>query len=531
METGFDPVQVGYGFGVPVPGMPLTSTDPTQEYVAGAFGRLTPRIPQLLPVAWDDISKNFGIRTYYAMLTDPAVKSSFMSLLLGALEQDLEIMPAIPVRPWQKKLDADQAMAVQCKEFCERGVQRLETPFDQTLLQLGAACAFGVKLAEVTDEPVETGLDKGKLQLRSVKVKPYWAWQFIVDVMMNVKGILTFLPAGPLNPDAKWNSDLQKAPMRSGYVILPATKFLCHTWMPEDNDPRGTSVLRAAYAAWNLKLQVLPYAYQHLIKFGSPGLDLEMAPNDNAKRQPIDPKTGMPIQGVPPVDAATYMSMVLAAYQNNGILVRPNGSMLNVISSDKAEALWKGFEWFDQQIVLAIELQTMATLEAKHSSKAHGQIGQDTKGTVQHWIRRSLCGCVRRQLFYRSIVDNFGEEIADRFTPIPTLGKAMPTDLPARWTAFANMGRTFTLTFSQIAEFCADNGLPVPDPEEYAAEQQQRQEQALAIRQAAPADPDEGQGGEDGELADNESKEQLKANPNKDNEDNEAERESAGKSL
>jgi hypothetical protein len=62
--------------GIPALGEFLKNADPSQDYVAAGPGRLTPNVPQLLPAALDDVTRNFGLKTYEAMLTDPAVWSS-----------------------------------------------------------------------------------------------------------------------------------------------------------------------------------------------------------------------------------------------------------------------------------------------------------------------------------------------------------------------------------------------------------------------------------------------------------------------
>ncbi|WP_406698575.1 hypothetical protein V5E97_06795 [Singulisphaera sp. Ch08] len=483
----------GYSEGSPVIGEPIKNPRPEQEYIAAGPGRLTPAIPQILGKEFDDVTRNFGSHPYEVMLTDPAVYSSYLALKLAILSGPIQIQPRIkplgyrysppatrkqrPAKPG-KVLSGDEAQAQEVADFCERELARLRTPIKATLLQMYDCMGMGSKLAEPTRELCESGPDKGRLGLKSVKVKPEWAWQYVVDAFMNVVGIITFVPSGVKGSE-------------SGFLILPPEKFAIMTWLPKDNDPRGTSALRAAYDWWNLKQQVKPYYYAHLQRFGSPSLDGVLSENDTAPGPAVDSVTGQEIPGKIVSPGQRYASQ-LVAFANNTVVVRPAGSELHVIEpKSNGEAFLNGFNLFDQQICLAIGLQTRASLEAKHGSKADSETAENTRGLVIDYGREAGSDWLEKQLLYDSVALNFGKDVADALMPIVIISQTEQQDLPAKWTAAASVG--YTLGESQLEEMDADLGLPERDMEadKAAADEAAQKAADLAAKMAPPGGPPE----------------------------------------
>jgi hypothetical protein len=358
-------------------------------------------------------------------------------------------------------LDPDQMQAQEVLDFCQRGIDRLGEDLMPQLFALLDAMAYGVKLAEVTDEVPTEGVDKGKLVLKSVKVRPNWAWRFLVDQYLEVKGILT------------WN------PQDGSYVVVDPSKVAWLTWMPEDSDPRGTSSLRAAYTAWNLKVQHWPMLYAHNVRFGSPGVDVEMAPEDTLDRPPID-RDGNDIQGVPLVSADRRIQMSVNLYKSGGTLCHPFGSKVTVFEPrNDGTPLRATIEMLSTEISLAIEYQARVSHEAKHGSKADSETAQDTKGLVNSY-GREVVGGVLRSILRQNVRDNFGDDAAERFTPLVKFGEADKQDQPAMLTAAGSVG--YTVTPSQMQEMDAQLGLPVRDPEEDARIQDEQMAKQVAMQ-------------------------------------------------
>jgi hypothetical protein len=468
-------------------GRKTVTPDPTRDYIQDGPGRFNPEYPESLIQEFDDVTRNFGHKTYVDMLTDPAVSSQYLGLKLSTVSGAIRVSPKVRPQGYSDgpsfdpgdsaKVTPQAKQSIEVSEFLKRDICRPVASFKSILLRALDMWAFGNKLGEITLKECEFGPDKGKLGLDSLNIKPHWAWQFVVDSTMKPVGILTYVPPGlPGGGD-------------SGYSVVPIEKFVTFTWLPIDNDPRGTSALRAAYDWWNLKRQVMPFYYQHLRRFGSPSLDVEMSPDDHQDRLPLDPYTGVEIANATPVKPEVRMMQALLAYQNNSVIVRPPGSKLTALEpTSNGESFLKAFDLFDRQICLAIALQTRVSLEAKHGSKADSETAQDTRGLVPTYASEELGKIVSRQLFYYLVKTNFGQDVAEEFTPDCVIGSTEKQDKPSMLSAVTSAG--FQIGRSQWKGIDDALDLPERDMEaDDAHSEQQAQKQAdLAAKMAPPAD-------------------------------------------
>lgn len=495
------------GYGIPIPAPVPMRANPRKEYVVTGPGRLAPTIPYALPAGTDDLTREFGFHTILGMLTDPAVSSSYLALKLGIIAGGMHLLPTHEPDATRKAqlaiarrkqptsltpagvtdrttmpdtetetdvaLSVDEANAQAAVEYCERLAKRL-LDWEVRLLNLMDAMAFGVKLAEVTCKVGDDGPDAGKLVWDTVKVKPWWSWRFVVDAWLNVKGILTFLPSGL--------PGISKAD--NGYLVLSPDKFVIASWLPVDNDPRGTILLRPAYAAWNLKIQILPQYYQHLVRWGSPGIDLEMAEGDTSPRIPTDDQ-GEPLPGAVPIPAETYALRNLIAYANGAALVHAAGSKVGTIEPrSNGEAFQLAFQWLDRQIVLAINLSARSSLEAEHGSKADTASGQDNRDLVTGFGRKWL-GTIVRCMFKVNLALNFGKAFAEEYTPEVQFGEGQAQNHAELWPAVASLHGSGYLGESQQAELDAKAGLP---PRDRAADDKAAKEKMPTMAVKAPVD-------------------------------------------
>lgn len=434
-----------------------------------------------------------------AMLTDAVVKASVGSLTLGVLDGGIKLtathpMPALTAKaakgkplpadeadaepdaakakppapapakpgslPQAKPPDPDQINSQKALDWCQRTHDRLGEGLTAELYSmLYGSMGIGVKLAEITCEVPTEGPDAGKLLISKFKVRANRAWRFMVDAWLNVRAILT------------WN------PNSACFELIDTSKFVWMSWMPRDSDPRGESLLTAAHTAWNLKVQLWPIGYSHAVKFGSPGIDIEMAENDLEERQPIDPETGEEIEDADPISSTAYVIQAASLYKAGGTMVHPFGSKVGVFESKgDGSAIRELIEVCNREIATAIEFQAKVMLEAQHSSKAEGGVGQDTKSLVIAYGRQ-LAAAVVRKMHRQNLEDNFGKDFADRFTPLVSFGGGEKADLPAMLAAASSAGYAFGP--SQMPELDAMLGVPVRDPEEDA----QHAEAAMTLQQ------------------------------------------------
>lgn len=487
----------GTFIGNPFVGTPLRNARPDRDYILTGPNRFTPKIPQSLPQDFDDVSRQFGHQTYLDMLTDPCVYSQYLTLKLSIISGAVRIMPRLRPQGYRAgqafkpregvTLSPEEQTSLDVASFCERDITRPKDSFKSFLLKSLDMMVFGNKLAEQTREEVKFGPDKGKLGLKSLNVKPYWSWHFVVDATMTPVGILTWVPSS--------------IPGRSisGYAVIPIDKFVLFSWLPMDNDPRGTSALRAVYDWWNLKRQVMVPYFNHLRRFGSPSLGVVMSADDTMERFPLDPVTGEERTDLPKVSPETRMQQATAAFTNNSVIVTPSGTEVDIVEPNgNGESFLKAFDLFDRQICLGIGLQTRASLEAKNGSKADSETAQDTRGLVTTFAREELGCIVTNQLLYESVRINFGEDIAEEFTPECVVGATEQQDQAAMITAVTGAG--FTIGRSQFEELDAQLGLPERDMEaddQHAQEQAQQQaDMAAQVKTAQP--PQDGNNGKSG---------------------------------
>lgn len=466
-------------------GRKLVQPDPASEFVGAIPHAGGPDRRYELPGGADDVARSFGARVWRAMLCDPAVSSAFNGLRLSILDGGIHFkpshdipaslrvvrMPTKPAKPGAKPDEAapkpqmtpEQARSVEVCEFVERRFKAVWDSIYPELFSLLESLAFGVKLGEITLAPVPFGVDAGRLGIGTYRVKPDWAWRFVVDRGMSVRGILSV-----------GQSD-------GSYVMADPKKFAWLTWMPKDGDPRGTSVLRAAYDAWNAKVQMFPEYYRFLKRFGSPGIAATLPEREPSPRPDVDDQ-GRDIANTA-VSPAQRMVKLLQLYQGGGVIATPFGTVVSPFESrSDGKALVDAFDLFDRQITLAIAMQVRASLEAKHGSKADSETAQDIKGLVVPFGREALASVMRRVA--RLLVEvNYGPDDAEIFLPKVMFGHAEQHDKPTVWGAVAGLWSSGYIGESQKEELDAEIGLPPRDAE---ADAKAAAEKLAAQQQSAP---------------------------------------------
>lgn len=449
------------------------STPPTKEVIPAAAGFMPP-YNYAMPRSFEEPDRPLTLRQIEAMLADPAVSSAYYTHKMAVLSGGLKLVSPVKQPAWSKrpntketgdkKLTDEEALARDCLEYCQRSWSRLagnQLPFLWSFLD---ALAEKTKLAEVTFELAEDGPDVGQLVFKSIDVKPNWAWRYVVDNKLKITGYLAYDPYG-------------------GYRVYPPDKFISITWLPRDSDPRGGSILTAARTAWNLKVQAWPQHYRHLVRFGSPSLDMEMAENDTAGKPGINADGSLKNDGSS-MPTAVYYTTMLGVFQSGGIIVRPNGSTLNIVEPHtNGDAFQLAVDLYNREIALAIEFSARAMLEAKHGSKADSATGENRKDVGVSFMREWLADAIY-PAFKLLVKLRYGDDAAQRFTPRPTFGNAEGANRPELWKSAASLG--FKLGPSQMAEMDDELGLPIRD-EEADAEATAEAMKAEAELNAPPA--------------------------------------------
>jgi hypothetical protein len=487
MSIGIDdtilpvPFMPGGGPGSPVPEVARAQRpDLKREYVATGTTYSNTQVPLALPASVDDVDRERGARHYEWMMTDPVVSASVRALKLAILAGGMDLKATISAKPGAKQPSADEELAQEIVDFCWRCVERCKG-WNAFLSGMLDASAFGNRMAEKTFEVAAGGPDAGNLVWKSIKVKPRDAWQFVVDDTMNVLGILYRKPGSG-----------------GTRLFLDREKVAILSWDAADSDPRGRPALRPVVEAVNLKRLIWPQLYKHACQFGSASLVGKTAPGE-VDRYPVDPITGQTITTAGLISPQQFMASQMVEFQNGSVLVVPAGAEVEPIQPQgDGAAFHKAVDLFNQEIVRGILLQTRATSEAEHGSKADSETGQDIFGLLVESGRQSLAGMLRDDCFRQLVALNYGQEAADEFTPLVTFGTEQQ-DRAAIWGAIAGLMSSGYLSPSQMEEVDSIAGLPIRDAIADAAKAKEAMEAQAALQPKPGPGGAKGEGPDDGE--------------------------------
>ena len=404
-------------------------TDPTREYVWGGSYGWSNQMYRYLPQGLDDLERDFP-EIYDKMLLDAKVQASVSTLKLSTLGQGVKLTSRK-----QDETDPEYDLAQEIVEFCQRNLDRLTTPLPNLLYELMDGMVFGHSIAEQVYEYPQTGPDKGKLCLKSIKVKPRRFLAFVVDEFYNVKGLTTtrqnYTVEDPTNP------------MLGN--LLARERFVIFAPFTRESDPRGKSILRSAYPAWWMKTQSWPEHIRYLAQFASPML-VGYTPE---KARPFTGQVNA--QGVP-LTAEDAMVNSLISARNGAVMSFPFGTKVEAISvGNGGQAFMESSRMFDEQISMAILLQTLATGEGIHQSRAASQTHKDVLNMLIGWLADTVAGVVEFDILRWLIAYNYSEELADRLRPKASLRSTATEDLPSTAAAVAGLWSAGYLDESQVS--------------------------------------------------------------------------------
>lgn len=310
---------------------------------------------------------------------------------------------------------------------------------------------------EVTQKQMVT-VSRPYLELRRIKVKERRSTAFIVDPYMNVIGILGLLP-GQFN--AVMSGSMFVNPTDMPPNVLPRSKFCVMSFRPQNADPRGTSILRAAYNAWWLKRQTWPEYLKYLAQFAAPSVVGFTAPDEEYTTDVDD--QGIPIDGATITSEQAMLNALMrlkggsAAVFKNGAEVQP----LQMMGDGKA--FRDAIELFNTEMTIAILHQKLATMDSTHDSRAAAEVHQDTLQTIIRQGRNAVIRMIRNDIIIPLIRFNFGEE-ALAWAPQATLGVADQVDFVGLANAVAALMKAGYLDPSQMQEIDIKLGL-APRPQ------------------------------------------------------------------
>lgn len=344
-------------------------------------------------------------------------------------------------------------------------------------------------------QPIQPArITKLMLVLNRINVKPSEHLVFVVDEFMNVQGFLARIPGVASFPTGGlFITENGVLPPN----FIAREKFAVLTFRPKDNDPRGTSIFRAAYEPWWIKLQIMPEWLKYLARFASgtiigktpPGVGL--APKLDASGAPaIDPTTGRPELMSPQVALLNTLMEV----KNGSVGVVPALTEVETLEmlAEGGEAFIRAFSLCDQWITMAILHQTLATNEGEHQARAAATVHKQVMDLVVQLIKNTVSRMLKRDILERFVEYNWGIEYVD-LTPNISLGDTEQQDFSALAQAIATLYSAKYLSPVHLQYFDTMLGVPPRPPEEIARLVKQQETGGLLADAAAQSlnDPKE----------------------------------------
>ena len=418
-----------------------------KEYIAdGTTAQWVGKTLRRLPHPIDDLSSDLGLDVYDRMRKDPQVRSCVRLLQASILEDGVQLSPAVS----DQQADGYD-VAVEIKDEAEWMLDNLDPDLSSVLYDLSLAICYGHRVAEQVYEQ-QRGIKKDSLlQLTRLKVKPNKSYALVVDPYMNLVGVspsVSVLERGITTMD-----------------VLPRSKFLVLTWDGEDSDPRGRSILNAAYTPWWRKYQIVPEWLRYLAQFGGPsliGYTAEGAvptPSVDAYGNPVLDADGNVVMTTP----EEALLAALLQFQNSTSLALPYSSKVDLVqSSGTGEAFTGSIVLCNSEMTKAILTQELATEQSRNQARAAAQVHQDALDTIIRQGKTTIARALVRDLLRPWIRYNWGDEKL-RFCPSVTLGTTEEQDRPETVRAFATLFSSGYLHPTQLPAVDRMLGLPVRD--------------------------------------------------------------------
>lgn len=407
------------------------AVDLTQDYASNQPLTAVPRF--ISGNAPDPSREEIPLETYRQMMTDAEVSSAVRLLAQKVAADDPLLTPATPDEEGRQALADDiaaflrlQLKSISMKDVCESFIT-------ESLHQ-------GYKIAEQTFELLEAGKYLNKVGLKSLRLLDIKDVGFAVDQFWNVLGF---------------------RPRQNQFEILPPEKFLWFAPYRHNNDPRGSVWIRSAHTAYNSKQRTRGYYEKFLDHYSIPSIHLQ--PSPQAKAQPKFDKNGQPVllNGKAVFEQPSEALLAVGQnFENRKVIVTPHGTTLNLLQIEaQGEAFERALRIDGQEITLAILLQTRATKEAQHGSKADSQTGESLLNDLVWSLKGKLARTLQKQCLEVLVWLNWGKENID-LVPSLSLGDSDRKDWASDASAASDLAPS--VTDSQWDSLTTQLGLPLP---------------------------------------------------------------------
>ena len=301
-----------------------------------------------------------GYETLRKMQQDPQVRACLSTKKFAVLSRGWEVHAA-------SASPEDAAVAA----FVRASLEGLRGSLLDNLYDVLDALALGVSLLEINYTLIAEGPYAGMVGLHSLKSKDPGDFEFETDAFLNLTGL-----------------------RGAAGAVYDVEKFVIYSYMPQYENPLGTSDLRAAFRAWQVKQQIVRWWAKYLEKFGMPTVtgsyDTTRGYGQDQQRELLS---------------------IVAQVHNESAVVLPSDMHLGLLETTRSGGADFGelVAYLDRAMAKSILGQTLTSdSTGGGSTYALGQIHMDVLRFYLHKLQRDLeQGVVGEQIIRRLVGYNF----------------------------------------------------------------------------------------------------------------------------
>jgi|CXWL01.1.fsa_nt_gi hypothetical protein len=434
-------------------------SDVMVSYVAGSAAYPYLLTDRILPRHVDDVETDYNLTVYDQMYNDPMLGGHLDKMKIAVLELGWTMVNPVPQPTAKARKDAGKQAdvanyeaATEITEFVEWNFKRIlysqRRSFTEICWDLLDAMKYGNRIAEWTLEPCKFGEYAGSDCLKAIRVKPRDNFAFILNSFNELRGIMARVPG-------------KGFPIREGIVAdakdlpnaIDPDKFVILTISAKEDDPRGTSQFRKAYAPWYEKQKLRVERLKHGVQMGG-GLNTLEISAETPNNVSYTDKDGKVTQ-VPIMEAANRALSQLSS--GNAAAFPPGCKFTRQPPAGDGKALGEAIADCNREMVMALQKQLRETMESQHGSRADSQTGQDVGDKVTNWLRGMLADAFE-PLIKILVTLKFGEDAAEDFLPSIDFTRSATGDFNERAQSLSSLG--YTLHKSQFEAIDLDNDMP-----------------------------------------------------------------------
>jgi hypothetical protein len=249
-----------------------------------------------------------------------------------------------------------------------------------------------------------------------------------------------------------------------------------------DADPRGTSILKAAYHAWHFKMMVWPEYLTWLKQCSVPGI-IGITSKENDAKNYVRDANGNPVAtpegNFVTIPATSDLADALASIRSASAVAVPAGTEIEQINNNVSSEPFKtSLDCANEEIEMSLLLQTLATSDSKHNTRAASQTAMTVLDVLVYDIKNIVLEAFKRDVVKQLLFVNkerlseilgITQEQVMKLVPKLTLGDSERRIWSTDITAVTNAYDKDVIKESQLPGIYRQLGLEQPSKEDVQA--------------------------------------------------------------